>query len=122
MEFDPSQAWYHGSPRVLTALQVGSTITQKRELARIFSHKPSLVSAENDGRLRHNGRQPGYLYRVEGVRPGDVIPHPQTSMQPGEEWLTTRELLLVLLEPTTVVAEELLTEEELSALMGRMGN
>lgn len=118
MEFDPSRPWYHGSPRVLTTLQAGSTITQKRNLARIFSHKPSLVSAEDDGRLRHNGRLPGYLYRVEGVRPGDVIPHPQTSMSSGEEWLTVRELPLVLLGVVEVVEEELLTEEEVKGLRG----
>lgn len=118
MKFDPSRPWYHGSPRVLTTLQAGSTITQNSKLARIFSHKPSLVSAEDDGRLRHNGRLSGYLYCVEGVRPADVIPHPQTTMQPGEEWLTVRELPLVLLWVVEVIEEELLTEEEVEGLRG----
>jgi hypothetical protein len=44
MEVDPAQIWYHGSPLELTTLHEGSTITQKRELARIFSHKPTRVS------------------------------------------------------------------------------
>jgi hypothetical protein len=120
--FDPARPWYHGSPLKLKTLREGSTITQKRELARIFSHKPTLVSVEEDGRIRHNGARPGYLYVVaEAVAEGDVRPHPRTTMAPGDEWLTTRELRLRLLGATEPVAEELLTEVELEELYGRLG-
>lgn len=44
MDWDYSRAWYHGSPIVLASLVPGSTITQDKDLARVFSHKPSLVS------------------------------------------------------------------------------
>jgi hypothetical protein len=90
--------WFHGSPFELDNLRVGSTITQDRHLAEIFSHKPTLVSAEDDGSIRHNGIAPGYLYLVaETMLPGDVIPHPRTTMPAGWEWLTTRELPVVQL-------------------------
>ena len=59
MDFDPTQPWYHGSPFELKTIRKGSTITQKRELARIFSHKPAVASMEDDGSIKHNGTQPG---------------------------------------------------------------
>jgi hypothetical protein len=104
MDFDPTQPWYHGSPFELTTIREGSTITQKRELARIFSHKPTLVSVSDDGQIKHNGTIQGYLYAItEGIEPGDVMPHPRTTMAPGDEWLTTRELRVQLLSPTELV-------------------
>ena len=57
--WDYAQPWYHGSPLELRVLREGSTITQDRHLATVFSHKPTVVSMEDDGRLRHNGTQPG---------------------------------------------------------------
>ena len=121
MNPDPNLAWYHGSPFELTTIRTGSTITQDRELARIFSHKPPLVSIDDDGTIRHTGRQPGYLYVIaEEVTPDDVIPHPRTTMRPGDEWLTTRELRLELIGPTVPVPEELLTDEEIAELQARL--
>jgi len=121
MGFDPAQPWYHGSPFELTTIREGSTITQKRELARIFSHKPTLVSVSDDGQVKHNGAMRGYLYAIgEGIEPGDVIPHPRTAMAPGDEWLTTRELRVQLLCPTELVLEEQLTDVELALLQERL--
>jgi len=112
-------AWYHGSPLVLDLLACGSTITRNRDLARVFSHRPAIVSWEDDGRLRHNGRLPGYLYLIaEQLDPGDLQPHPRSSMPPGAEWLTQRPLRLALLEPTTVYPQEFLSDEDVRALMG----
>ncbi len=112
--------WYHGSPLELTTLQEGSTITQQRDLARVFSHKPTVVSIEDDGRLRHNGKLPGYLYEIaEPVGPDDVVPHPRTTMGPGDEWLISRELQVRLVEATTVRAEETLSEDDILALYVR---
>jgi hypothetical protein len=121
MGFDPAQSWYHGSPLELTTIREGSTVTQRRELARIFSHKPTLVSVSDDGQIKHNGRMPGYLYIVaDEMRPKDVVPHPRTTMAPGDEWLTTRELRLRLLCSIEPALEEQLTDEECAVLQGRL--
>jgi hypothetical protein len=102
-------AWFHGSPSVLTSLRAGSTITQHRRLAEVFSHKPTLVSAEDDGSIRHNGKAAGNLYLVtEPLQPGDVTPHPHTSMSPGWEWLTTRKLPVTRLASVPLQPDELL--------------
>ena len=115
--FDPARSWYHGSPSELTTIRRGSTITQKRELARVFSHKPPLVCVSDEGQIKHTGTQPGYLYVVaEEVGAGDVMPHPHTTMEPGDEWSTTRELRVRLLGRTEIVEGERFTEEELAAL------
>jgi hypothetical protein len=112
-----SETWYHGSPLQLTILRAGSTITRDREVARVFSHKPPIVSIDDDGTIRHTGTAPGYLYRIdEPLGPGDVYPHPRTTMQPGLEWLTRRELRLSLIGPTQVRKEELLTEDQVTEL------
>ncbi|HOU15322.1 MAG TPA: hypothetical protein PKZ84_19620 [Anaerolineae bacterium] len=118
---DYTQPWYHGSPFALTTLRVGSTITQRRDLARIFSHKPAIVCIEDDGRIKHNGTQPGYLYIIdEAVAPEDVEAHPRTTMGPGDEWLTHRELRVRLLDKVEPCSEELLTPEELDDLHRRI--
>jgi hypothetical protein len=101
----------------LTVLRKDSTITQKCELARIFSHKPTIVSVADDGLIKHNGALPGYLYLIaDKIQPGDVIPHPHTSMTPGDEWLTTRELRLQFLCSTEPIRAEQLTDEEYAEL------
>jgi hypothetical protein len=121
MDFDPAQTWYHGSPLELTTLHEGSTITQKRNLARIFSHKPTLVSVPDNGQIKHNGTMPGYLYAVvDDIQPKDVVPHPRTTMAPGDEWLTTRELRLRLLCSTEPAPEEQLTDKECAVLRRRL--
>jgi hypothetical protein len=118
---DYTQPWYHGSPFELTTLRVGSTITQRRDLARIFSHKPVIVSIDDDGRIRHSGTLPGYLYIIdETVAPEDVEAHPRTTMGPGDEWLTHRELRVRLLGVVELRPEELLTEAELEDLRQRI--
>jgi hypothetical protein len=94
------QPWFHGSPNALINLVPDSTITQNRRLAEVFSHKPSLVSAEDDGTIHHYGTAQGTLYLIaEPLQPGDVIPHPHSTMEPGWEWITTRELPLLPLSP-----------------------
>jgi hypothetical protein len=125
MSPDPQAPWYHGSPLLLTELLAGSTITQDRDLARVFSHKPTIVSQDvaDDGRrtILHNGVQPGYLYRiVEPIGPADVRPHPKTTMGTGQEWLTNRPLRLALVEQTAPRPDERLTEAMLAVLRARM--
>jgi hypothetical protein len=117
MEFDFKRPWYHGSPLVLSILRIGSTVTQKRELARIFSYKPTIVSVSDDGQIKHNGTTSGYLYIVtDKIQPKDVIPHPQTTMSDGDEWLTTCELHLELVCTTNLAPEEQLTDNDYAML------
>lgn len=121
--WDFTKPWYHGSPKVLDVLRVGSTITQDRELARVFSHKPTLVSVEDVGesrQIRHNGTEPGFLYRIaEEIASEDVTPHPRSAIEFGKEWLTGRLFRLTLVGPTRPVREEMLTSEEIEALRQR---
>ncbi len=115
-----SETWYHGSPFELATIRKGSTITQDRDLARVFSHRPTLVSISDDARIdriRHDGTVPGFLYRIaEDLRPGDVRPHPRSSMGCGKEWLSNRELRVTLVGPTEIVERERLTQKQIEAL------
>jgi ribosomal protein S18 acetylase RimI-like enzyme len=111
-----SSEWYHGSPHTLQVLRAGSTITQNRRLAEVFSHKPEVVSIDDDGVIQHNGSMQGYLYLVLDVRPEDVTSHPHTTMQPGLEWITARDLNLAPLGATTVSARDLFSEEQIAAI------
>ncbi len=121
--------WYHGSPYQIETLLPGSTITQDKDLARVFSHKPQIASLEDDPallargipRLRHNGTLPGLLYIIdEPIDPQDVYPHPQSSMPPGLEWLTRRALRLRLLSSVEIRPEEFLTPQDIEDLLSRM--
>lgn len=115
--------WYHGSPYRLDLLRVGSTITRERHLAEIFSHKPTIVSMEDDGTIRHNGVAAGYLYRVvDCVADSEVYPHPRSSMPPGKEWLTRRELQVELIGPVELRDAERLTEEDLREIRSRLNS
>jgi len=114
-----SREWYHGSPLRLETLRAGSTITPLRDLARVFSHKPPVVSLDDTGgriEIRHNGSLAGWLYRVLEVSEVLVFPHPRSSMPAGLEWLTAVDLRLELLGPTEVRPEEFLSAEEILRL------
>ena len=112
LDIDYSRPWYHGSPAKLEVLRTGSTITQWKDLARVFSHKPPIVSISDEGLIQHSGTMPGYLYEIdEPVTEADVIPHPRTTMGPGDEWLIQRELRVRLIGTTEVREEEWLSPE-----------
>ena len=115
-DWDYSRTWYHGSQQELTRLRSGSSITQSRDVAKAFSHKPSLLSM-SEASLKHDGATPGYLYSVaEEIEPADVHPHPHPVNAERWEWLTRRELRLELIERTTVTEGESLTDEEIAEL------
>jgi hypothetical protein len=102
-------------------LNVGSTITQAYELARVFSHKPFLVvqftDEDNQHRIKHTGTQAGYVYQViDPLQADDIYPHPQTTMGPGQEWLTKRVLRVKMVRTTQVDEQELLTDLEVATL------
>ncbi|WFR61714.1 hypothetical protein P9222_25530 [Paenibacillus amylolyticus] len=122
-EWDYSKPWFHGSPMLLNELLVGSTITQDRELARIFSHKPSMVAFDENGTRLHNGKLRGYIYIIdEEITSKDVYPHPATTMHPGEEWLIKRGLKVRKIDETITRAEEQLSEEEELELLEELKN
>jgi ABC-type phosphate transport system ATPase subunit len=61
----PQGIWYHGSNKVFEILKEGSTITQWKELAEAFSHKPTILAIDDDNSIFHNGKEYGYLYIVD---------------------------------------------------------
>ncbi|WP_339302912.1 hypothetical protein [Paenibacillus sp. FSL R5-0519] len=122
-EWDYSKPWFHGSPMLLDELLVGSRITQDRELARIFSHKPSIVGFDENGTRLHNGKLYGYIYILdEEITSEDVYPHPATTMNLGEEWLIKRGLKVRKIDETETRAEEQLSEEEEVDLLDKLKN
>lgn len=94
IEIHPDGVWYHGSNKVFSELRANSTITQWKELAEAFSHQPSALSYDDNGIIRHNGTEKGYLYIIdEPVAIGiDIYQHPRTTMDENAEFLTTRPL------------------------------
>lgn len=86
--------WYHGSDKVFSILNAGSTITQWRELAEAFSHQPSQLSYGDDGIIIHNGVKDGYLYTIDEEIDinKDIYPHPDTTMDADIEFITKRAL------------------------------
>ncbi|MBO4367792.1 MAG: hypothetical protein J5859_03690, partial [Clostridia bacterium] len=97
--FSPDGVWYHGSNVRFDVLREGSTITQWRELAEAFSHKPSVLGYEDDGSITHDGKEYGYLYVIdEPIKAGvDCYRHPRTTMDENAEFLTRRPLRVRLI-------------------------
>ncbi len=71
-------------------------MTRHKNLAKAFSHKPSLISLGGDCvNIKHNGRVNGFLYLVsEQVGPDDVIYLRDTAQT---HWQTLRDLRVQLL-------------------------
>ena len=116
-DFDYTLTWYHGSQQRLTTLRVGSSISQNRNVAKAFSHRPSLLAQSEGGAVKHDGVTPGYLYIVaDEIGPDDVYPHPHPVNITRWEWLTNRELKLELIEQTVVTDEERLTVQEIAEM------
>lgn len=118
-DWNDALPWYHGSQQELTTLRVGSSITQNRDIARIFSHRPAILSMVDDGKsiFKHNGTVHGYLYIVnEEVKAEDVYPHPHPINASRWEWVTKRALSVRLLERPMVREAERLTEADIAEL------
>ena len=94
IQLKPDGIWYHGSNQIFSELRAGSTITQWKELAEAFSHKPTILGYDDDGSIFHNGTEEGYLYIIdEPVTVGeDIYQHPNTTMDKNAEFLTRRPL------------------------------
>lgn len=99
IEVDPAGLWYHGSDKVFTELREGSTVTQWKSLSEAFSHKPSILGYDDDGKIFHNGTEHGYLYIIDEpvVIDRDLYQHPRTTMDPNVEFLTKRPLKVKLI-------------------------
>ena len=109
--------WFHGSQQRLSRLRPGSSVTRNKNVAKAFSHRPSIVSWSDEGEIKHNGLTPGYLYSIsEAIGPDDVHPHPSPVNADRWEWLTNREFALELIEETAVTPSERLTDEEIRRL------
>lgn len=94
ISIQPDGIWYHGSNMIFSELKTNNTITHRKELAEAFSHKPSGLGYDDDGVIRHNGTEKGYLYIIDepvviGV---DIYQHPRTTMDENAEFLTKRPL------------------------------
>ena len=125
-DYDYSRTWYHGSQQRLNTLRVGSSITQNKDVAKTFSHRPSIVTMSDGGegeshadvwKVRHNGVEPGYLdVVVDETEPDDVRPHPHPVNVARWEWLTNRDLRLQLIKETAVSDREKLPDIEVAAV------
>ena len=112
-----NRPWFHGSQQELTTLRVGSSITQDHDIARVFAHRPSISTVEDDGTMKHNGTTPGYLHIIdEPITADDVEPHPHPINETKGEWLTKREIKGRLIEQPALRDEELLTDAEIAEL------
>ena len=108
--------WYHGSDQQLEMLRANSSVTQNRDLARAFSHQPTLLSHSGNS-VRHNGVADGFLYVVdEDLESKDLIPHPHPCNADKWEWLVTREVRVKLIEQTKPLAHERFTDEEIATI------
>jgi len=112
---DYSAPWYHGSPEDLTVLRQGSWLTQFEEMAKAFSHRPSLISFEDDDRhVKHDGRMPGFLYLVdEPIGPNDVTYLRDTAQT---HWQSTRDLRVRCVAELPFDDPPQLSAEEIAAL------
>ena len=108
-----SGPWYHGSPERLDVLRTGGSASPMCEIAAAFSHRPSQLSFDTRERgdtysviVRHNGKLPGYLYRVQVGNPAsDLRVHPGAGNPIGWEMLTTRPLALEFIRELPLKAE-----------------
>lgn len=105
---NPQGIWFHGSNKVFEVLEEGSTITQCRELAEAFSHKPTILAIDDDNSIIHNGKEYGYLYVLdEAIKIDiDIYAHPRTTMDKELEFLTKRKIKVKLIADVGTPTEE----------------
>lgn len=94
IEIKADAIWYRGSNVLFSELRTNSTITQWKALAEAFSHQPSTLEYNDNGIIRHNGIEKGYLYIIDEPIDiqKDIYPHPRTTMDEYAEFLTKRPL------------------------------
>lgn len=120
---DFSLPWYHGSQRELTVIRSGSSVSQSIDVARAFSHRPSLLGMSDDGNIHHNGVELGFLHVVdEPITEDDIKPHPHQANALKWEWLVQREIRVRLIERTEPLPEQKLTPEAERTMRQRGGS
>jgi hypothetical protein len=119
MSLKKQGTWFHGSSSELETLRKGSSITQIEKLAQVFSTKPSIVSVSDDGKIRHNGKSKGRVYRVTNrVTTDDIYEHLRSSMK-GWEWITKKEFKLEFLYEVSPSPDDILSEKEIREINER---
>ena len=100
IDINPKAVWYHGSNKRFDILHEGSTITQWQALAEAFSHKPTVLSYEDDGSIWHNGTAKGFLYIIDEpiINGVDIHSHPTTTMDENAEFVTVRPMRVRLIK------------------------
>ena len=112
---DYSAPWYHGSPEKLTVLRKGSWVTQFKEMAKGFSHRPSLMSTGGDCQaVKHNGQLIGFLYVVSDTFCPDDVSYLRNTEQ--THWQTQRDLRIRRVAQLPVDDPQQLAEEEIAEL------
>lgn len=123
---DSQVIWYHGSNKVFEILEEGSTITQWKELAEAFSHKPTILAIDDDNSIYHNGKEYGYLYIIDEPieMDKDIYPHANSTMAKGLEFLTKRKLKVRFIAEIGFPNEEYqkLSEEKLKKWLNEKKN
>ncbi len=116
MSFKKEKIWFHGSPLELKTLQKGSSITQIEKLAQTFSHRPTIVSVSDDGKIKHNGKTKGRVYRIaDEVTADDIFEHPRSSIK-GWEWITKKNFKLEFLYEISYTPDDILSDTEIEEL------
>ena len=96
-------------------LRKGSWVTQFKELAKAFSHKPSLISFGEDSQtVTHNGQQPGFLYIVSETVGPDEVSYLRDTAQ--THWQTQRDLPVRLVAELPVDDPPQLSEEAITEM------
>ncbi len=121
IEINEGGMWYHGSHKIFDVLEIGSTITQWKELAEAFSHKPPMLCYDDSGIILHNGKEIGYLYLIDEpiVIDIDIFQHPRTTMDSNAEFLTKRLLKVKMVEKIDELSKNRIkyVDEKLMKLM-----
>ena len=116
------RTWFHGSSLELETLRKGSSITQIEKLAQAFSTMPSIVSVSDDGKVKHNGRSKGRVYRVaDRVTNNDIYEHPKSTMGTGWECIIKKEFRLEFLYEYDIShhPDDILSEKEIKEIEER---
>jgi len=68
----------------------------------------------DDGSIRHNGREKGYIFKIiDTITPDDIYKHPKTTMEEGWEWITRKDFRLEFLYIYESMLDDILSEDEI---------